>query len=396
MTLRLRHLLAGVALILLVAAGLGFLLYSRASGGFTSAVTTVPPSFFHAVKFVCVPEVGPAAGAVVPGTYKTAINVHNPNPGPVDLAKKAVIARSEDLTRGPISTKKFLTLGSDRALEIDCADIKNVLFGGKTQAVGKGFVVIESPAELDVVAVYTQLTTVGSSEDKETVTAKQGAPTFEFDRFSASFATATVGFTGGQPDTVNLSGPTTVRVDLGKLSDTACGTTANNREEVPTELVQLSLTGSGPNIGPVTVTLRPPTKHPNKESVGCIEETTNSTPGVLDLPPFGTGTADSFFDVFFEVDVQNFGVKFHNHDAKHMTTTITNKPPAEGETYEGPDVIPLFTEDEQSSPWQVQQASHVPNPPPTSPTPSPTPVHEPTPITGIGGRWENLVTFPWE
>ncbi|MBI1884790.1 MAG: hypothetical protein HYS09_00460 [Chloroflexi bacterium] len=161
-----RYTVAALAALLVLAVGLGFLWGRQTSGGSTSAATT-SPSLLYVVKFVCVPEVGPAAGAVVPGTYKTAINVHNPNPDPVPFTKKAVIAKSEDLSRGPISTIKNLTLNPDKALEIDCADIKNVLFAGKTQAVGKGFVVIETSVQLDVVSVNTQLTTVGSSEEVE-------------------------------------------------------------------------------------------------------------------------------------------------------------------------------------------------------------------------------------
>ena len=41
------------------------------------------------------------------------------------------------------------------------------------------------------------------------------------------------------------------------------------------------------------------------QTVGEIEERTDLTSGVLDLPPFGPDgtTADSFFDIYFQIDV---------------------------------------------------------------------------------------------
>jgi hypothetical protein len=49
----------------------------------------------YAAKFVCgyMPEPSPATdeGPVEPGSYATAINVHNPNTKPVNFVKKAVL-----------------------------------------------------------------------------------------------------------------------------------------------------------------------------------------------------------------------------------------------------------------------------------------------------------------
>jgi len=173
-------------------------------------------------------------------------------------------------------------------------------------------------------------------------------------------------------ETVALAGPTTVEVSLGHLADMD----HNGREEIQTEIVQMELTGNSALLGPVTVRLRDPAKHPFQRSLGEIEETHNFQTGRLDLlgdnpplcvehpspPPNCVGTtADSFFDVFFEVEAA--GMVLHNDIPKHMEATITHKPPAGGETYENPDPIPLYNESEVQV-ATVTSTFHTPNPAP--------------------------------
>jgi len=119
-------------------------------------VTFAPPRapvFQYAVKFVC----GKSAGKVVaPGTYFTAINVHNPTNKDIRLRKKFVVALPGE-EAGPVSNFFEAKLGPDRAFEIDCPDIFKHLApaGAPAPDFLKGFVVIESDVELDVVVVYT-------------------------------------------------------------------------------------------------------------------------------------------------------------------------------------------------------------------------------------------------
>ena len=144
----------------------------------------------YSAKFLC----GPALGkeGVQPGSYSTAINIHNPNNGPVYLYKKAVIAKREDEPRGKISDFHRVILQADEAIEVDCIDIISLLGPEQeveltapsqqtqtilqTTAVSpvsslirfiKGFVIIYSTAPLDVVAVYTASTSVGFGLDVE-------------------------------------------------------------------------------------------------------------------------------------------------------------------------------------------------------------------------------------
>jgi hypothetical protein len=104
--------------------------------------------FQYAVKVV----LGKSEGEVVaPGDYWTAINVHNPTYTTVKFRKKVAIGLPKEQP-GPVSRFFEAKLGPDEALEIDRRDIFHHVDADRFL---KGFVVIESPVELDVVAVYT-------------------------------------------------------------------------------------------------------------------------------------------------------------------------------------------------------------------------------------------------
>ncbi|MBM3155023.1 MAG: hypothetical protein FJ008_06765 [Chloroflexi bacterium] len=162
----------------------------------------------YSVKFLCGPSFGKEG--VQPGSYSTAINVHNPHNQTVYLYKKAVIAKREDEPRGRISGFRRVVLAPDEAIEIDCIDIVSLFRGLQRATVApppqqvttaaqlqisvvpaeeqptpqnqptvfaKGFVVIYASAPLDVVAVYTASTAGGFSLDVEYVGATgRGSP----------------------------------------------------------------------------------------------------------------------------------------------------------------------------------------------------------------------------
>jgi hypothetical protein len=106
-------------------------------------------TFQYATKVVC----GKSDGSVIaPGAYFTAVNVHNPLYSRVRFRVKVAIGLP-GLRPGPVSPFHDVELGPDEALEIDTADIHKL---SRVDAdFLKGFVVIESSTELDVVAVYT-------------------------------------------------------------------------------------------------------------------------------------------------------------------------------------------------------------------------------------------------
>jgi hypothetical protein len=122
--------------------------------------------FQYAAKLVC----GKSTGKIVaPGEYFTAVNVHNPTYKTVGLRAKVAVAL-QGLQSGSISEFHDAELGPDGALEIDCPDIFNPEIFKFSEPIKrgflKGFVVIESEVELDVVAVYTA---VGSEKLVETM-----------------------------------------------------------------------------------------------------------------------------------------------------------------------------------------------------------------------------------
>ena len=124
------------------------------------------PAFQYAAKFVC----GRSNGEVVsPGVYFTAVNVHNPTYETIGFRKKIAVALPREKP-GPVSKFFDAKLGPDQALEIDNKDIFE--HAGTGDDFLKGFVVIESDVELDVVTVYT----AGSKEQVETLHTERVPP----------------------------------------------------------------------------------------------------------------------------------------------------------------------------------------------------------------------------
>jgi hypothetical protein len=126
--------------------------------------------FVYAAKFVCgvMPELPQPTeeGPVEPGSYATAINIHNPHAKPVVFLKKAVLLfdlDSKEVERlfeppKPPSALHRAELLPDWGMEVDCRDIRQELLSGQASPAPvfiKGWVIIESPDPLDVVAVYT-------------------------------------------------------------------------------------------------------------------------------------------------------------------------------------------------------------------------------------------------
>ena len=125
------------------------------------------PCFQYAAKFVCGRTDGPV---VAPGEYFTAINVHNPTRRRVDFRMKVAVALP-GLQPGPVSGFYDCHLGADEAFEVDCPDIHKLAHSDAPFL--KGFVVIESDVELDVVAVYTA---AGADGLVETIHTERVAP----------------------------------------------------------------------------------------------------------------------------------------------------------------------------------------------------------------------------
>jgi len=135
------------------------------------------PFWSFAAKFVCGEQPADQAGqpiagepAVKPGNYATEINIHNPHYlGPIQIRHKALLLvdRGVPVGRAPATAKPgafspLLALPDDGATMIDCNGIWNLLNPGTTPPTPMplmiGYLVVVSPANLDVVDVTTATT----------------------------------------------------------------------------------------------------------------------------------------------------------------------------------------------------------------------------------------------
>lgn len=112
------------------------------------------------VKFVCGKSEGDILSA---GRYFTAINIHNPSEGTATISKKISTALPAE-TSGHVIDAGKSKLGPCESYEIDCPDIYRQARMTPCCLL-KGFLVLESDIQIEVVAVYT-----ASGADKEVET----------------------------------------------------------------------------------------------------------------------------------------------------------------------------------------------------------------------------------
>jgi hypothetical protein len=140
-----------------VIVGLAIFGGSQLAGG-EEAATATDGVYRYPVKVVCAPKLGPAKPALVPGTYKTAVNVLNSSREDANIMKSLTL--SVGMGKSPISGDAMADMLVPRAaLDIDCRDLAGSMWGLKGIKVpgGKGYVIIESDQQLTVTAVYTSL-----------------------------------------------------------------------------------------------------------------------------------------------------------------------------------------------------------------------------------------------
>jgi len=155
----------------------------------TTTTPTVTPNplgrtfWSFAAKFVCGEQLAeqtgqPIAGepAVKPGNYATEINIHNPHYlGPIQIRQKALLLvdRGAPVGRAPATAQPhafspLFALPDDGATMMDCNGIWELLNPGTTPPAPMplmiGYVVVVSPANLDVVGVLTATTATSNLE----------------------------------------------------------------------------------------------------------------------------------------------------------------------------------------------------------------------------------------
>jgi hypothetical protein len=114
---------------------------------------------------------------------------------------------------------------------------------------------------------------------------------------------------------------------------------------VRTEIVEMELRGTS-SFGPVIVR-----ESADRDSTGEVRQQEVGQ----DFP------ADSFFDVFVEVELPDLDLTLHNEEPMRMSTTLRGLPPEEGEAYRGEDERPLYTPAGLEV-GRIVDALHIPEP----------------------------------
>ncbi len=153
---------------------------------------------------------------------------------------------------------------------------------------------------------------------------------------------------------ITLTGPTVVERDQAVYDP------ASPNFRIDTEIVSMNLTGSHPILGPITMI-----ESPTIDSTGEITGTWNGTeaPAGSPNPSF---PANSFFDVFVEIQVPDFGITLFNMDWVHMEAVIYGLPPI-GDLYTATNLpVDLFDLSTGALVGQLTAATHLPTPEPAT------------------------------
>ena len=182
-------------------------------------------------------------------------------------------------------------------------------------------------------------------------------PTVEVDVFENAICLFTLQMPDGSRATIPLLGDSTEHVFFeGAVEGSAFDDDGNLLDEVQTEMVELNLRGYHSALGPVNMRL-----NTDLPSTGQMEEQNDSNTGLLDVPPFfKDGRVDSFFDIYFEIEV--LGQTYHNQDPLLWRGVLWHKPAGPRTVYEHLQNIQLFDEDGNPTPIYVTASKYHPNP----------------------------------
>jgi len=148
-----------------------------------------------------------------------------------------------------------------------------------------------------------------------------GPNAVEIDVLAPSYCEQEIIGPGGGPVIIWMTGQMVMHVFFeGPTEGIADDDDMDGRDEVQTEIVELSLSGIAPTNVPVHLHL-----DANWPALGQMEETSNDTPGILDVPPFAPGgTVDSVFDVNLVVVID--GHVMYTETPVYWSGTLTAKP----------------------------------------------------------------------
>ncbi|HET6428115.1 MAG TPA: GEVED domain-containing protein, partial [Phycisphaerae bacterium] len=160
----------------------------------------------------------------------------------------------------------------------------------------------------------------------------------------------------GTSEMVDLVGPSSWETTFVGAPGGASDPDGDGLDQVPTEIVSLNLAGAS-SLGPVVVSTQPA-----RPSVGEMEEIVNYMWGVLDVPPYGLGMVESFFDVLFQVEVG--GMMVFGVAPLHLEALLSELPPEAGTAFVSvlPAPVELLDQTGQPTGYFVAGMTYVPNP----------------------------------
>lgn len=132
--------------------------------------------FEYAAKYICGGHDAPEDPRLVPGQFRTTVNVHNPNDERVTFFKKIALSfPPERQLAGKVVPIGLDELDYDEALKADCSEARALI--GQEGYV-EGYLIVQSPLSLDVDAVYTTQVTqkeggISTSIDVEEISERE-------------------------------------------------------------------------------------------------------------------------------------------------------------------------------------------------------------------------------
>ena len=236
------------------------------------------------VKFVCGRQVESGWNQVAPGAYYTAVNILSRSSGAALLTTQIATTRPT-LEGGTTLPGPAIELRPSQAAEIDCADI---LRSAKTDGFLKGFLIVDSSAELMVTAVYTAAnerevsaidveqvgpaTLLASCPDLTIAPVGRPVPDPANNRTTIRVAVANIGTGTAPPTTASVEDPNLVN-DPRRIAEASVGALDPGAQATADLVLSYAITGSD-NLAALVLTVDPKNLIPecrednNKRTVG--------------------------------------------------------------------------------------------------------------------------------
>jgi len=120
-----------------------------ASVDISPEIVTAAPKYQYVAKFVCGNSTDTSLkNPVVPGMYRTTINIHNPQTANVSITKRVYIFKRNRPAETPREIVPYNNLQTDYAFEMDCDDIYSIGAIPANQQFSEGLLLYLRPSKL--------------------------------------------------------------------------------------------------------------------------------------------------------------------------------------------------------------------------------------------------------